>query len=164
MIIAATGHRPDKLGGHSYKTDVRLMDLALVYLEETKPARVITGMALGWDTAWAMAAFCLGIPFTAAVPFEGQERRWPADLQKRYLEIRGNADEVVVISRNGFSAYAMDKRNRWMVDNSDRVCSLWDGSPGGTGNCVRYAQKRKAPIDNLWTRWELGIYDLNLLI
>ena len=28
-----------------------------------------------------------------------------------------------------------------MVDLSDMVAAFWDGSSGGTGNCVRYALK-----------------------
>lgn len=32
-------------------------------------------MALGWNTALALAAIELGIPLTAAVPFEGQKRK-----------------------------------------------------------------------------------------
>lgn len=28
-----------------------------------------------------------------------------------------------------------------MVDNSDFVIAVWDGTKGGTANCVRYAKK-----------------------
>ena len=35
----------------------------------------------------------------------------------------------------------MQKRNRYMVDNSDIVIAVWDGTPGGTENTVRYAEK-----------------------
>lgn len=29
-----------------------------------------------------------------------------------------------------------------MVDLADMVIAVWDGSKGGTGNCVQYAQKK----------------------
>lgn len=164
MIIAATGHRPDKLGGYGYKTEQKLLSLALVYLEEQRPEKVITGMALGWDTAVAMAAYCLNIPFIAAVPFAGQELRWEPNHQKRYHEILANACEVVTVSQGGYSSLAMEIRNRWMVDRADKVMALWDGSGGGTGSCIRYANRRKVEIDNLWTRWATGRYDLDLAI
>jgi uncharacterized phage-like protein YoqJ len=35
----------------------------------------------------------------------------------------------------------MQKRNEYMVDNSDIVIAVWDGSKGGTYNCVKYAEK-----------------------
>ena len=35
----------------------------------------------------------------------------------------------------------MQKRNEYMVDLTDKVIAVWDGSKGGTGNCVRYAEK-----------------------
>lgn len=164
MIIAATGHRPDKLGGYSYKTEQKLMSLALVYLEEQRPEKVITGMALGWDTAVAMAAYCLNIPFIAAVPFTGQELRWEPNHQKRYHEILSNACEVVTVSKGGYTAHAMEIRDRWMVDHADRVSALWSGAPSGTGTTVRYAARRKVEVDNLWLRWTTGRYDLDLLI
>ncbi|WP_188052008.1 hypothetical protein [Azospirillum sp. Sh1] len=48
----------------------------------------------------------------------------------------------------------MNTRNEWMVDHSDRLLALWDGSQGGTANCVRYARGLGRPIDNLWSEWE----------
>ena len=33
-----------------------------------------------------------------------------------------------------------------MVDLADKVIAVWDGSKGGTGNCVRYAGKRGKEI------------------
>jgi len=35
----------------------------------------------------------------------------------------------------------LQKRNEWMVDNSDAVIAVWDGTPGGPGNTVDYARK-----------------------
>jgi len=50
------------------------------------------------------------------------------------------ADGVVVVSEGGYSARNMQRRNEWMVDHSDKVLAVWDGSNGGTGNCVAYAR------------------------
>jgi hypothetical protein len=36
-------------------------------------------MARGWDLALAKAAVELGLPLFAAIPFVGQESRWPAE-------------------------------------------------------------------------------------
>lgn len=159
-IVAATGHRPSKLGGYDHKTALALGGLATEYLTLSRPEKVISGMALGWDQAVAGAAVALDIPFIAAVPFEGQESRWPFESQELYQYLLTMAERVHVVSElehgsSGEAAAAMQRRNEWMVDEADRVVALWDGSWGGTFNCVRYAEKRGVPIDNLWRRWSM---------
>lgn len=153
LIFSATGHRPEKLGGYDSSVLEDLTRLAEAYLTLESPDEVISGVALGWDTAWAIAAIRLGIDLVAAVPFEGQEGRWPAQSQKRYRKILSKARHVEIVCPGGYSAAAMQKRNEWMVDNSHRVVALWDGSSGGTGNCIKYARSRKAEIDVLWGCW-----------
>jgi len=71
LVIAATGHRPDKLGGYGSDVHRRLVELAARYLDLEQPTCVISGLALGWDLAFADAALLLGLPVHGAVPFEG---------------------------------------------------------------------------------------------
>jgi uncharacterized phage-like protein YoqJ len=40
----------------------------------------------------------------------------------------------------------MQKRNEYMIDKSDYVIAVWDGSPSGTGNTVRYAKQKNKKI------------------
>jgi uncharacterized phage-like protein YoqJ len=110
-------------------------------------------MALGWDMALAEAAVELGIPFVAAVPFEGQESAWPPASQVDYRNLLGMASEVKIVCPGKYAAYKMQVRNQWMTNNCDLLLVLWDGSPGGTGNCVRYAEKIGRPMINLWANW-----------
>lgn len=119
------------------------------YLESHRPVRVISGMAQGWDTAIAEAAVQLGIALTAAVPFPGQEAKWPVAAQVQYQTLLALADRVETIG-GGFSLAAYQARNEWMVDHSNRVVALWNGTWGGTANCVKYAQHVGRPVDNLW--------------
>jgi len=155
MIIAGTGHRPDKLGGYSLATDQRLRRVALAALAPLHPTHVISGMALGWDMALAEAAVELGVPFTAAVPFRGQERAWPVASQHRYHDLLGRAKSVVYVSQPPYSAWKMMRRNAYMVDHCDLLLALWNGEDdGGTANCVKYARLVKhKPIQNVWDRW-----------
>lgn len=154
-IYAATGHRPNKLGGYGEHVYKRLTSLAERFLGEQQPDKVISGMALGWDMAWANAAWHLGIPFIAAAPFKGQESRWPEESQIRYKALLAVATEVIIVCDGEYAAWKMQKRNEWMVDKADGMVALWDGSTGGTGNCVRYAEKVGKPIVNLWDRWNV---------
>lgn len=164
MIIAASGHRPDKLGGYDLKTRRALGALAVEYLSRSRPEQVISGMALGWDMAVAAAAHMMGIPFIAAVPFEGQHSLWPDEAEKRYFRLLDLAHRVEIISGIHVSVpKAMQLRNEWMVDRADRIMALWDGSFGGTHNCITYAHKRKVPVDNLWDLWALPEYLWDLL-
>lgn len=153
MIICGTGHRPNKLGGYGEHAKAKLRLLAATYLSGLRPDRVITGMALGWDTAIAEAALLLQIPYAAAVPFKGQECAWPEPSQRTFHFLLQHASEVVIVCDGGYAAWKMQKRNQWMVDHSDRVCALFDGSPGGTANCVKYALESGKPIDNLWPQY-----------
>lgn len=159
MIVAATGHRPQKLGGFSTAIDRRLVNLAAAYLERVRPTRVIVGMALGWDQAVAEAALALGIPFTAAVPFEAQDLRWPECSRRRYRILRARAAETVVLETS-FTGRAMQKRNEWMVDRCECLVALWDGSFGGTFDCLQYASRVGRPSENLWPKWVGDLSDL----
>lgn len=151
--IAGTGHRPDKLGGYGDAVTDRLVNLAIDALVEQKPSLVISGMALGWDMALAEAAYCLYIPFHAYIPFVGQESKWPAPSQKLYRTLMEKADQVVECAPPGYAVWKMQQRNVCMVDEADLILALWDGSSGGTGNCIEYAQRFKKPIINLWDRY-----------
>ncbi len=151
-VWAVTGHRPPKLGGYADEARELLLRFAVLELENFEPQEVITGMALGWDQAIAEACVELGIPFTAAVPFRGQPRKWPAESQRRYGLLLNAAKCVRVISTVA-AASSFQRRNIWMVRNSDSVLALWDGSSGGTANCVRFARSRGRELINCWSDW-----------
>lgn len=158
MIWSTTGHRP---GISTFPdTDLyfrKLVRLATTWIEasEDRLAVAITGMALGWDQAFAQACAGYGIPFVAAVPFVGQEVRWSAYDQARYRRLIGKAHRVEIVSQSDEdlpSAYYV--RNRWMIDNSQSLVCLYDGRPrGGTYYTVAYATKKQMPVENLWSKW-----------
>lgn len=149
---AATGHRPSKLGGYGDDVGARLRRLATDHLIETRPDCVISGMALGWDIEWAVAAIALGIPVLAALPFIGQADAWPKESQARHRGVLAKCAHVTIVCDGGYSPHKMQRRNEWMVDHATELVALWDGSSGGTWNCIKYA-KKKLPIINLWPQW-----------
>lgn len=153
MIISATGHRPNKLGGYSPSAFNKLCAIARAYLLEQQPEGVITGLALGWDQAWAVSALELAIPVHGAVPFEGQESQWPTSSQNLWRQLVAECASVTFVCDPGYAAWKMQKRNEWMVQRCHKVAALWDGTSGGTGNCIAYAREYPRPIDNLWDRF-----------
>lgn len=152
MRIAGTGHRPDKLGGYSKEVKDKLFRVACDTIPKGT-TEIISGMALGWDMALAHAAIWHGIPFVAAVPFNGQESRWPKESKDEWQYLMDEADEIMVVSGGGYAPYKMQTRNIWMVDQCDRVLALWNGTDGGTANCVKYAQSINKPIINVWEKF-----------
>lgn len=152
MKIAVTGHRPQKLGGFSEQVFQLLVAFATRMLNAYKPTEVITGMALGWDQAVAMACVQMHIPFTAAIPCVEQERKWISG-KERYYWLLQQAYHKVLVTDAPYTAYLMQVRNEWMVNECDVLVALWDGSSGGTGNCVAYAQRVGKPIKQVWDPW-----------
>lgn len=152
-IIAGTGHRPAKLGGYSSTIFDRLCRFAKSELETLSPSLVISGMAQGWDQALAIAAIQLSIPFDAHIPCSNQESRWPPDAQTLYRQILARARHTITISPH-YTSSCMQDRNVSMVNACTHVLALYDGSSGGTANCVRYAQLLKRPIINCWSRYQ----------
>lgn len=153
MIIAATGHRPQKLGGYSRKIEERLTLFAHLVLNEMKPDLIISGMALGWDQAVVLAARRLDIPFIAAVPFKGYESRWPDHARRTFDVLLTQAAEVEYVCAEGYAAWKNQQRNEWMVDRAHKMLALWDGTPSGTAHCVAYAEQCEKPVINVWDRW-----------
>jgi uncharacterized phage-like protein YoqJ len=143
MIIAFTGHRPDKLGGYVLPnpTYIKVCQEIDKALKKLKPQQIISGMALGIDQWAANIAIKNNIPFIAAVPFLGQEGKWNLDLRKTYCILLRKAAEQVIVCPGAYSVEKMQIRNEWMVDRCDLLIAVWDGTKGGTGNCVDYAKK-----------------------
>lgn len=161
-----TGHRPNKLYGYSLDSpryQMLAQELAkhlrgLIQKEGVK--RFISGGAIGFDT---VAFFTVeqmkrefdGIENILAVPFENQFIKWRAEDKERYHRMKSQADKVIYVdtldeykTKNDntpvgeYSNPKMQRRNEYMVNNSNYIVALWDGTSGGTGNCVKYVLKQ----------------------
>lgn len=159
MKVCVTGHRPNKLWGYNYEAPeyIELKQTFKKYLKENHVTEGISGMALGVDTIFALAIIELkeeGYPIKlhCAIPCLGQEKMWPQQSQNLYNEILSKADIVKVVTNANYNQFVMQKRNRYMVDLSDRVLAVWDGSRGGTGNAVQYAREESKIIDRIYPR------------
>jgi uncharacterized phage-like protein YoqJ len=155
MILAGTGHRPSKLGGYSFQAQYHLNAFALSQLSALRPSLVISGMAQGWDQALALAAVSLSIPFHAYVPCPGQQLLWPPAARSAYTNILARAARVHTISPS-YTPSAMQARNIAMVNACTDLLALWDGSPGGTANCLAYARTAtpSVTIHQAWPAWQ----------
>jgi len=106
---------------------------------------------LGVDTVFALAVLELRdadypIKLHCAIPCRNQECKWFNESVVLYKSILDKADTVKLVSDEDYQPWLMQKRNEYMVDLADKVIAVWDGSPGGTANCVQYAIKRNKEI------------------
>lgn len=150
-----TGHRPNKLLGYDPKDNKellwRLHAEIVRHIKEEKVHTFINGLALGIDMWSARIVIKLKekyphIRLISAVPCKNHSCKWNKGDQKNWQEIVDLSDEIVYVSEEEYKPYLMQKRNEWMCNNSEFVIAVWDGTQGGTGNCVKYAQDKKKKI------------------
>lgn len=141
MILAWTGHRPERLGGYNPNPlQDRVRGAIHGVLVAVQPDLVITGMALGVDQWVAEACVRMGIPFVAAVPFPEQAGKWPLAAQQHWLKLIQLATRVHMV-RSVYDADVYQERNEWMIENCHKLAAVWNtGTDGGTYHAVRYAQ------------------------
>ena len=144
MRVSLTGHRVGNLG--------QMVMLAKMWMIINKPSVVCSGMAMGWDTAGALAAVQLGIPLEAYVPFASQCWRWPNEHYIRHAELLSCATKVEICSEGGYSNAAYIHRNVRLVESCDVMLAWFNGvDRGGTAHAVKYAAKSGIEVINLYS-------------
>lgn len=142
--VAVTGHRPQQLGAEwSLKgpySDFIRGELKKCLLEYT-PKQAISGLALGVDQLFVQVALELKIPVLAAVPCLEQESKWPKASKDLYYELLSNPLVTqYVVTPTYYTSSVMQIRNEYMVDNCDLLLAVFNGTRGGTKNCIDYAR------------------------
>jgi uncharacterized phage-like protein YoqJ len=153
MVVAVTGHRPNKMYGYDLYDAryIKIKNEMKQFLIEKKCTVGISGMALGIDQLFALAIIELkeegyDIQLWCAIPCRNHSCKWPKHAQELYQKILERADKVVYVSEENYAPYLMQKRNEWMVDRIDELLAIYNGTPGGTKNCIDYAKKLGKPI------------------
>lgn len=151
MSVAVTGHRPDKLGwGYDFLAGkwVALKDEFKSLLVEGAYSDAYEGMALGVDIVFALAVLELkaegcGIKLHCAIPCKDHTAKWKGlpKCVELYEDILSKADDYTIVTPSLYTPSCMQVRNEYMVDRVCTVIAVWDGSKGGTRNCVKYAQR-----------------------
>lgn len=81
-----------------------------------------------------------------AIPCNNHPSQWNEKDKKLYHHILKLSNKVTYVSSEEYKPYLMQKRNEYMVDKCDILLAIWDGSFGGTKNCVEYAKKLNKKI------------------
>ena len=144
-----TGHRPEKLNMSEYEVKCKLEEAIRQTIRDGYTI-FISGMACGVDLWAAEIVLRLkneGYPINlvCAIPFHGFEKRWEQEQIKEYDAILNQAQKIEYICSH-FSKYSFQLRNKWMVDNSSRIITVYNGSTGGTRNTLKYAGTQEKEI------------------
>ena len=172
-IISFTGHRPNKLGGYDFNTKHNILIrqyfgrlLLQTIIKSDDNFHFITGGAIGFDQMMFHVCYLLRdkyftnkdkITVELAIPFKKQYIMWRDIDKQRHFEHLKLADictEVDTIEKYKcdkvhIELYHKDKmqlRNMYMVDNANTIYALWNGTSGGTNNCVKYAKSLKKNV------------------
>lgn len=153
MKACVTGHRPNKMYGYNIhnKLWTVLKEKLKKLLVEINCEDAWSGMALGVDIVFSLAVLELkqegyNIKLHCAIPCRNHSCKWNKESIDLYNNILSQADEVVLVSDEEYKPWLMQRRNEYMVDLTDVLIAVWDGSNSGTANCVRYAEKCKKEI------------------
>lgn len=149
MIVGVTGHRDVDAEPGELLSFARLCVDKMV---ERGCTRIITGMARGWDLKIARAAADADVPYTAAVPFPGQQSRWAAADKEDYDRAMFGADHIEIVSLLALNVSYV-KRDRWIVDQCDELWALDSGRKSGTHTTVLYAEEIERIVRPLWEPW-----------
>lgn len=167
--ICITGHRTKELNNcmkygdksnSSYLNYINAQYISICNELLTDDCWFITGGAIGVDLDFAEVVIqykqklSLLTPnskhkifLEVAVPCKNQDKYFsPAD-KKRYLNVLNNADKVTYVGEN-YTNFCMQKRNEYMVNNSDKVYAFYNNTKkGGTYNTIMYAKRKHKQIE-----------------
>lgn len=140
-----TGHRPEKLQ-QTEKEICKGLEREIRKAIDCGIYVFITGMARGVDIWAAEIVLRLrnegqNVKLICASPYDGFERGWSAEWQRRYNVILAAADLVRFICP-GYSRACFQIRNEWMVNHSALVIAVFNGQPSGTKNTIDYANRK----------------------
>lgn len=109
----------------------------------------LSGMALGFDTECCKVINELKksykIKLIACVPCKNQDAGFNLKQKEEYIKLLQSADEVVVLSEKYYEG-CMQKRNKFMVDNSSLIIAHVKKDFGGTAFTINYALKENKQV------------------
>lgn len=143
-----TGHRD--IRNENKKELCARIGEAVFYMLQKGITDFWCGGALGFDTLAAAELLKIKkerseIKLFLAVPCPSQTSGWSRQSQIIYDEISKKADKAVLVSDSYYPG-CMQKRNRFMIDESTACIAYYRKNKGGTYSTVKYARERGLEI------------------
>ena len=148
-----SGHRPHKLGfGFDFNNKCgTFLDLEKKLKAEIKNAIkegykfFISGAGLGVDMLAADIVIKLkrkhDIQLCLAIPCLDHTKKWSQSDKSLYKKILKNSDEIFFVNNKNYFIGCMQARNKYLVDQSNRLIAVFNGEKGGTKQTIDYAKK-----------------------
>ncbi len=146
-----TGHRIIRNEHKSIM--IENLNCAIKVLTQKGITHFITGGALGFDTLAANSVIDARkdnpqIKLILALPCKNQTNGWKQKDIVEYQRLLSLADKIIYVSEEYYNG-CMQKRNRYMADNSSH-CIFYMTSPrGGTAYTVKYAIEKDLELHNI---------------
>lgn len=126
MIIAITGHKPERIKGKEKDIELWLEGQFKNFKACYKDVTLLTGMSRGVDQMAALIAIKNGIKVICYFAY-------PRTLDKTEQYIVNNAIDVIYFSKEYENRGTYLKRDQALVEKSDVLLVVFDGNPvGGT--------------------------------
>jgi Uncharacterized protein conserved in bacteria len=154
-----SGYRPEKLPWGEDESDERCRELKRRMFHITEALydagyrHFLCGMARGCDIYFCETVLMLrdiypDVTVEAVLPCTEQADKWSAAWRGRYIKLIECCDSETLISLH-YTSGCMQRRNRFMVDNSALIITVYDGLSGGTMTTRRYAAAQGLEIIDL---------------
>ena len=152
-----TGHRPKNLPWGYKEKGIKFFVFKNKFKKTIKQSikagyiYFISGMALGIDMLCAEIILKLktkhpNIKLECAIPCKSQTEKWKTESINRHNKILSLADKITYTSNSNYYNGCMQKRNQYMIDNSNLLIAVFNGSNGGTKQTIEYAYKNKIKV------------------
>lgn len=143
-----TGHRPQHLTPAEVAwSQVTLNHTAWRLRSVYGTRHGISGLALGADSWWALAVLASGMHLHSYIPFLDQPKKWNAEQQALWAELRRKSKTEVVVGGQEYNVGMLHARNDAMLADADLVVALFKpGTPGGTASAVKKARAKGQPL------------------
>ncbi len=149
--VCFSGHRPEKLPGKGdagRSETVFIKDLLHTKIEQSIHegyTKFYSGVARGIDLWAAQAVLDLkekypDIKLFCVKPVENQGDNFPEEDRLVYESVISRADSVLCTS-TGYSRDCYAVRNRYMVENSEKLIAFVNNYRSGTGQTINYARR-----------------------
>lgn len=155
--VCFTGHRLQKLPFGFNEEDPKCIKMKRMLYRKIEDLIVnhgashfISGMAIGVDMICGEIVLELKnehphITLECAIPCQSQPDRWSKGMKDRYYSILNQSDCNTVLQER-YTSDCMHKRNEYMVEKSEIVIAVWDGTVSGTGYTVNIAKEQGKKI------------------
>lgn len=99
----------------------------------------------------------MDIVLELAIPFKEQSIKWQTNYSDIYNKQLNQADIIIYVDRlrgynikgtkvDKYNKHKFDKRNEYMIDNSDLCIFFWDCQVGEVNNAIKYANKTNTKL------------------